>query len=189
MARNFCANCGLQLPNDAMPCPRCGYYGGQSAPQPAVYYTQPQPKKSSSSTAVVVVILLLLFIFIVRPIMTGYNRAKQQDDANKDSLSETDYKAACVEVTYEDMARDNNGMENKTVTISGEIVQEMEDYYYRMETSDGNDIAIFYRGAENFIEGDKLTVWGMSEGFTEWKNLLGKKVKTPTITVVYYERS
>ena len=156
------------------------------APQPMP--SQARKKRGVSAGAVLLIILIVLAIIYILPnIIRGYNNAKENREVQSraQAYTESDYKAMCKAVPYDEISRHSNAMKGSFVTFSGTVRQELEDGLYRVSTKDySDDIVIRYSGTR-LLTGDKVTVWGESSGFIEGKTVLGAKTKVPEITVAY----
>lgn len=112
--------------------------------------------------------------------------------------------ANAIAVSYEDLARDKNGMEGECIVVTGQIAQVIEtDYLYEGLIS----ITYVYDeflGLEYFtdeilymvpkadcetrlLEGDIVTFWGKSSGLKTYTSVANTSVTLPQISVMVAE--
>lgn len=112
--------------------------------------------------------------------------------------------ANAVAVSFEDLARDKNGMEGECIVVTGQIAQVIEsDYFYEGLIS----ITYVYDeflGLEYFtdeilykilkadcssrlLEGDIVTFWGKSDGLYTYTSVANTSVTLPQIYVMVAE--
>lgn len=115
------------------------------------------------------------------------------------TVSESDlalYQAQCREIAYDDFARDSDAMKRQYFTFTGKIRQAMEeDGHYRLGIRNGSSYSdIVYldyqlpAGSERILEGDFVTVWGVSEGLYTYTSVSDEQITVPRLHVGYLER-
>ena len=122
------------------------------------------------------------------------------EDANapvQNNVSEMDmalYQAQCREIPYEEFARDSEAMKRQYFTFTGVIKQAMEGSY-RLGVKNGSSYSdIVYldyeipAGAERVLEGDFVTVWGVSEGLYTYTTVSDTEITVPRLDVGYLVR-
>ena len=128
-----------------------------------------------------------------------YSDIKEKNKNNEvHPFSESDnYKAACKETAYKDIARDSNGLIGDYVKFTGEVIQVMEEQKtYRMNvTADDygfytDTIMFTYNKAsdeDRILEKDIITIWGQSTGLVTYDTVLGDRITVPCVDVKYVE--
>lgn len=110
-----------------------------------------------------------------------------------------DYIASCTAPSYEEIMRRPDEYRKKPVTVTGEVVQVLEETHLftgttiniRLQDENGDVWLLIYNKSDvqtpngNVLGGDRLTVYGDCTGTTSYKNLLGKQITVPTINVKY----
>ena len=150
----------------------------------------------SAFAFVIVVLFLLLFSGACSKIFERYNQAEKNAEIKHEAqqYSESDYKAKCKNVTYEEIARDKNALEGEKVTFTGKIIQ-VSGNTYRINVTKGSwgytDTILFETDSsslsQNVLEDDIVTIWGESKGMYTYKAVLGQSVTVPRIQVIYLE--
>ena len=176
-----CKYCRSEIDSKAKICPRC----------------QKKQGSGCGCAAAVLIGIVVLGGFMVfsgacSGFMQGYNNAKVQQEAGQ--YSEVDYKAACRAVTYEDIARDKEGLKGEKVTFTGEIIQASSGTYRLnvTKTTYGYTDTILFTINESalnqkILEDDIVTIWGESAGMYTYKAVLGNEVTVPKIQAIYIE--
>lgn len=170
-----CRHCYAQIDKRAKICPYCR-----------------KPQKKSHIVAIIFMIILLVIAAVLAVIVLKlYSRHKLME--NSRTMDETEYKQYCKEVTYDDLMRDEDAMKGQDVTFTGEIIQAAGRYTYRLAIDNPDKLinadAVLLRvvSEEKIIEGDRITVYGTSVGFTSYTGVLGNTVTVPYIYVAYYD--
>lgn len=170
MARKtkLCPRCKMEIDKRASKCPYCKSKIGISA-------------RDCFGSIILIVFVIVIIFWIIPQFMKGFNNSA----GSTSSYSESDYKSMCRAVSFDEIARDKNALEGQYLTFSGEIIQEIQDNYYRLSITDNSDYIIIHYDDSRLLVGDTVTVWGKSTGFTEGKTILGLNAKSPQIEVVY----
>lgn len=162
-----CRHCGHEIAKGVNKCPHCG--GKQGA--------------KWGCMAVVVVFCMLLLAFCGA--MSG------SSSASSSSLSEDDFKAKCVELSFEDILRNPSEYEDAYCKISGEIDQIIEEgntFSIFVYDDDLNKWGCVYKYKDDeprLIEGDMVTFYGVCQGTANVETIFGKQVTMPLIMVEY----
>lgn len=180
-----CKYCKQEIDSRASICPYC----------------QKKQGLSGAETLVATVVIIIIGAFGLKAcagIRQGYENAEKNASISSeaDNFSETDYKAACKAVTYEELARDKEALKGEKVTFTGEVIQVADDIYRVniTKTEHGySDTIIFEidnnKLTENILEGDIVTVWGESKGFYSYESVLGQEITFPDVRAVYFQNS
>lgn len=185
MALKKCKYCKQQIDKKASVCPHC------------------QRKQGSGclNTIVGVVLIVAIGVFLLSRLPAfrkGYENAKENDKVASEAsnYSEEDYKKACRNITFEEIARDKEALDGEKVTFTGEVVQVMDDFF-RVDITKTDygytDTIAFDFDAdslkENILEGDVVTVWGQSKGFYTYTSIMKQEVTVPFVRAVYIQNS
>ena len=178
-----CKYCRSQIDSRAKICPVC-------------------KKKQSSALGWLLLVLAAVIILPVGLIISvafirGYYYAFNGNSISREAekMPESDYKAACKAVSYDDIARDKDGLKGEKVTFTGKIIQATSGTY-RMNVTKGeygfySDTILFEvdekKLSKNILEDDIVTIWGESKGMYTYKAVLGNQITVPRIQVVYIE--
>ena len=115
-------------------------------------------------------------------------------NANKNSVSEEEYKGLCQPYDYEDILRNEENYKKKYTVISGTVDQIIEGwlggYTIYIVDSNGNKWECSYtykNGESKMLERDWVTVYGLIDGTRNSTTVLGKQVTMPYVKIEYYE--
>ena len=174
----LCKHCKTEIPYDAKVCPNCRkkQKGGKL--------------KWILIIAVVAVIALLIY--------GSGNSYKLSEDAS--NMSEKDYKTACNEIEYSELARSANKYKGSKVKFEGEIQQVIYDsengeseYLIHVTKDDlglwSDSIYVYYanKSDSKFIEDDIVAIYGEASGEESYTRVLGQNIKIPAVTAAYME--
>ncbi len=173
-----CKYCKTEIDDKAKICPHCR-------------------KKQSGGCGTVLLVLLFIFLaFILLCIIGGYHKASEDKKITNEAkqYTESEYKAACKAVSFEEIARDKEALKGEKVTFEGEVIQASSGLY-RMnvtKTTYGYTDTIIIDIDENslsekILEDDIITIWGESTGQYTYKSVLGAEITVPRIRVIYVE--
>lgn len=177
----YCMYCGFRYSKKVKRCPQCGKK-----------HTQPCYHKFWFW-----IIALLMVIIIFTPSDESYN----SESENKEPvISETEYKAICSSVSYEDIARKPNEYMGETVVFSGKVIQVLEegkDVMLRVNVTEGefgiwdDTIYVEYRrksdNESRILEDDIVTLYGEIQGIKNYTAILGNQVSVPHLKAEYIE--
>lgn len=108
---------------------------------------------------------------------------------------EETFKASVVDVPYDSLARDAHLYEGNIIKISGEVIQVLEGdggyCEYRISIDDWNEKVMYayYTRQEResrILEGDKVTVYGISEGLITYESTFGSNITIPAMSIFFY---
>lgn len=174
----LCKHCKTEIPYDAKVCPNCRkkQKGGKL--------------KWILIIAVVAVIALLIY--------GSGNSYKLSEDAS--NMSEKDYKTACNEIEYSELARSANKYKGSKVKFEGEIQQIVYDsengeseYLIHVTKDDlglwSDSIYVYYanKSDSKFIEDDIVAIYGEASGEESYTSVLGQNITIPAVTAAYME--
>ncbi len=180
----ICKYCKQRIDKKAKICPYCRKKQGSGL--------------LAAFACVIVVLFLLLFSGACSAFFKGYNDAEKNAEIKQEAqqYSESEYKALCRVVTYEEIARDKNGLEGEKVTLTGEIIQATGDTYRInvTKTSWGYTDTILFEIdsqslSQNVLEDDIVTIWGESTGMYTYKSVMGAQITVPRIRAVYLQNN
>lgn len=108
---------------------------------------------------------------------------------------EIDINEYSTEITYDALARNPEKNKNQKVTVSGTIVQVIEnDGYsqYRLAVDDDYEKIMLIEISSDLLnsrilENDVITVYGESQGTIDYESTLGGKITVPALTVDKFE--
>ncbi len=195
-----CINCGKELNDNSQFCDSCGQ--NQNLINQS---SKPVKKKRGGGCLITLVAGIVIFISVVIliPASIGANKNSQTSsntsiqteshDETTPSYTEEEYKGMCQSISYEDIARDTNGLCGEYFTFTGEVIQ-VSDNMYRMNVTVDDygyytDTILFSFNVtdERILEDDIITIWGQSKGLTTYKTVLGAEVTIPEIEAKYVE--
>lgn len=174
----LCKHCKTEIPYEAKVCPQC------------------RKKQKGGKLKWIVIILLVLFVLVA---LFGGDSYDLSDDAS--TMSEEDYKAACEETTYEDLARNADDLVGTKYKFTGQIQQVIydseggESEYMISVTKNEYDwwddnVYVYFDEGENdtkFLEDDIVTFYGEASGEETYTSVLGESITIPKISVVYMD--
>lgn len=106
-------------------------------------------------------------------------------------------KADAIDVEYRELFRNVEQYVGKTISFSGEIIQNSEQtvlfgdsyrvFRIRLDSDIDNVIWSEYHGKERFLEDDVVTVWGKVNGIQSYTTVLGAKIEIPSVTILLIE--
>lgn len=116
---------------------------------------------------------------------------KAKREAEEKAKIEAEARKYDTGITWEDMARDSYGRMGEYVTLSGEILQVMNGSgynQYRMAVYGDYDKVVLIeistdKLSSNILEGDYITVKGLSSGNMTYTTVLGAKMTIPSVIV------
>lgn len=219
-----CPNCSKEIPDGNSFCSGCG------APLNAVPAEKPvKPKKPVTKKWWFWVLISLAAIVTVGAVAGGGKDEKALDssevlstteddrDQSKTTDSETtaesditaeapampesDYKASCEAVSYEDIARQPDLYNGKNVVFTGKVIQVQEGSWwssetiYRINVTQGeylwsDTVYVTYKlpeGSPRILEDDIVTFYGICTGTETYTTVLGSSVTIPSVEAQYID--
>jgi len=114
----------------------------------------------------------------------------------KTSLSLEEVKKVAVELSYDELLRNNENYIGKIVHYKGEVNQAIEgsgnNYYLRIYVTKGeyglwnDDVFVNYQG-KRILENDIIDIWGEVRGIKNYTTVLGASRSIPEIDAFYIE--
>lgn len=196
-----CKSCGAEIAKSAKVCPNCG---------------AKNKKPIFKRWWVWLIVVVLIFAAIGSCEDSGTTNEKGQSSSqveqdqqkeevqeNKEpELTEDEYKAACVAVPYENLARDPDSYRLEKVQFYGQIVQVIDgnDGSVELRVNTSNDgygwyddtIYVSYQykeGELRLLEDDLISVYGTSQGLLSYTSTLGGKITIPSVNAKYIDRT
>ena len=174
----LCKHCKTEIPYDAKVCPQC------------------RKKQKGGKLKWILLIIVLLFVIVA---LFGGDSYELSEDAA--TMSEEDFKTACEEIAYKDLARSAEEKVGTKVKFTGEIQQVVYDSedgtseYLISVTKDEfdfwDDNVYVYFNASNtdtkFLEEDIVVFYGEASGEESYTSILGESITVPKVTAVYME--
>ena len=143
-------------------------------------------------------LILAALLVVILVIVGSGNQFKLGNGAGV--MSESDYKASCSEVDYNDLCKNPDKYEGEKLKFTGQVRQVVldnekgESEYIVGVTKDesgayDDNIYLYYTvGTDSrIIEEDIVTIYGVASGEKAFKNILGEKIKIPAVTAVFVE--
>lgn len=175
--------------------------------------------KGSKTTRIVLTVILGFYSLIWFPSIVGGNSSSDDtketnqvvaeessnaetaaekaaaDQAAADAAAAPDnFKAACIELPYDELARFPDRNIGKQLVMTGDIIQVMEgntENQYRVKLHDDYDqiVLIGYSGAFDqgqILESDIITFWGTYVGTITYESTMGGNITIPALGASYY---
>lgn len=172
----ICKYCKTEIPYTAKVCPQC--------------------RKKQKGGKLKWIILIIVVLFILLMFLGSGNSYELSEDAK--TMSEEDFKAACGEMGYKDLARSAGELIGTKVKFQGEIQQvvyeaeEGESQYLISVTKDEFDlwtdnVYVYLDSDSKFLDYDIVTLYGEVSGEEEYTSILGESITVPAITAVYMD--
>jgi len=113
------------------------------------------------------------------------------------TMSIPEIKAASINISYDELMRNNSNYVGKIVYFRGQIVQVIEggsDFYsFRVSTKNqgygmyyDNEIYLNYKGSR-LLEKDIIDIWGYVKGLMTYTTVLGAQVTLPELDAFHTE--
>lgn len=154
-----------------------------------VFAVKKQPKRVKVSGIVAVASLAILVVSACLP----SDDSPTAPDTNTPAQTEVKKEDYDTGITYDQLARTPDDYEDKLVTLSGEVLQVLEDNgtaNIRLAVDNDYDKVAYgvYDSSlvsSRVLEGDKITVYGTSGGLYSYETVLGN---TTTVPLVYIDK-
>ena len=187
MKEKTCRNCGQAINKNAVICTSCG-----------AKIKKPLFKKWW---------FWLIIVICVAGISVSNNDNKTNDVSDKTVvsdeelvLSEDEYKAQCVSVPYNDIARNPNNYKGQKAVFKGQVIQVQEsgkNVVLRINTTQGqyglwdDTIYVDYKRKDDnesrVLDDDIVTVYGEIKGIKDYRAVLGNQISIPHIEAAYID--
>ncbi len=195
----FCEKCGAEIPDDSKHCKECGAnLTGDSSKEDTV-----QKKgilEGSNRKYIIGCCVGLIVIFLLVGIASLSNEVSKTNSTSgtgtsniTNGMSEQDFKANCSQIDYAQLEKDPNKYKDQNVVFSGKIFQIQESNGKGMillSTGDYNTDLIYvdYDGANDFVENDQVTIYGVLKGDKSYNTRIGTN-NLPYMEGLYIEKS
>lgn len=174
----YCSKCGFRYSKNFRKCPQCEKK--HSTP----FYNK-----------------WWFWVLVVLVIFAFYPQQHRENNDNAQAIVSTEeYKASCVSVAYDDLARNPNMYLEQSVFFTGQVVQVQENdnnVALRINVTQNeygvwvNTIYVDYRrkspDESRILEQDIVTVYGKMNGIKSYKSVLGNQVSIPYLIAEYIE--
>lgn len=200
----FCQKCGTQNEDSAISCTNCGTpFESQVAATPT---EKPKKKKKKGRKVLIILLVLIVVLFAVMFGSDDDGTATLATDANGDVvqgetvISQEDFKKSCVEVAYEDLARNPENYKGQNLKFKGEVIQCDQgygtNYYGRVNVTVDEygyyDDTIYVdfeipEGADKILEDDIIELYGVCQGAETYTSIFGEQITIPSLDAIYIE--
>ena len=166
----LCKHCKTEIPYDAKVCPNC---------------------RKKQKGGKLKWILIIAVVAVIALLIYG---------SGASNMSEKDYKAACGEIEYKELARSAEKYKGNKVKFEGQIQQVAYDsengeseYLIHVTKDDlglwSDSIYVYYanKSDSKFIEDDIVAIYGEASGEESYTSVLGQNITIPAITAAYME--
>ena len=135
------------------------------------------------------IVIAVFFVLVIAWGVSMQQREDQLKEAQKvATLTPEEVKAQTIEVSYDDLMRNNENYVGKIVHYKGEIVQSQnvygDTYVFRVSTKApdyfGDTVWVNYAG-KRVLEHDIIEFWGKVKGLKEYSAVLGNSITIPEI--------
>ena len=193
----FCKECGAEIPDESNHCPKCGASLANETPVIQTETVQKESFFKKNKKILIGCCIGLIVIFLLVAILSNggdHNTVNSYgNDADK-NLSESDFKDACKEVSFNKLNKNADKYAGEKLKVSGKIIQIMEDDnggQIRLATDDYYDDVVFveYTGSNDFVEDDYITVYGYCDGSYTYTSTIGASITLPKIDAKYIDKS
>ncbi len=158
-----------------------------------VFAAKKRPKKANGAAVVAVVSLVVL---VASACLVSGDSTATPDPATpaQTEIQKEDYDTG---ITYDQLARTPDDYEDKLVTLSGEVLQVLEDNgttNIRLAVDNDYDKVAYgvYDSSlvsSRVLEGDKITVYGTSGGLYSYETVLGNNTTVPLVYIAKIDQA
>ena len=189
MSVNFCKKCGTSLEANNIFCVKCGTKIN-SEPNPNNTYNTTTPKKKSSKKKKIGItfgVIILLFFVAVSASSGGSDSNSTSHITPK--LTTEEIKDRAINVTYDELFRNNENHIGKIVHYTGKVIQIQssygDNYVIRIgitkNTFSYSDIIwVNYEGSR-ILKDDIIEFWGEVKGIKKYSALFGQEITVPEV--------
>lgn len=115
------------------------------------------------------------------------------------TISEKAFKKSCKEYSYEKLARNPDDYMGKNITLTGEVIQVMEDssgVVLRVNVTQGNygiwddTVMVVHEPEEDasrILENDIVTMYGISSELYTYTSVMGAEITIPSMLAEYID--
>ncbi len=198
----FCQKCGTQHDDTAVSCQSCGAPFEVKA---TVTFAE-KPKKKKKKGRIFLIVFLVIVVAFFAFMMDGEDTPAITVDENGDVvqgetvISQEDFKKSCVEVAYEELARNPENYKGQNLKFKGEVIQCDQSYgtsyYARVNVTVGeygyyeDTIYVDFEipeGADRILEYDIVELYGVCQGSETYTSIFGEQITIPSLDALYVE--
>lgn len=195
----YCQKCGTQHEDTSVKCTNCG------APFEIQVIATPV-KKSKKKGRKLLIFLLFLVVAFFALMMSGDDTPYVTINENGDVvqgetiISKADYKKSCVEIAYEDLARNPDNYKGQNLKFKGEVIQCEQSYgtsYYARVNVTVDEYGYYEdtiyvdfeipEGADKILEEDIVELYGVCQGSESYTSIFGEQITIPSLDALYVE--
>lgn len=127
-------------------------------------------------------------------------QVEETEDVEEPAMTEEEYKAMCIEVPFENLARDPDSYYLTPIVIYGQIIQVLDggDGSVELRVNTSNDgygwyddtiyVAYEYKEGElRLLEEDLVTIYGASGGLLTYESAIGAAITLPSVYAQYID--
>lgn len=129
-------------------------------------------------------IILSIFLIVGIVFVSGCTSSEEEYGAN---LSPDEIKANATSVTILELYNDNGSLVNKSVKVTGTVLNYQESGLLHMWDSNYEDIIVHTNGNNTVYEGDSVTVYGVFIGPEAYNTATGSQRTVPTLYNAWIE--
>lgn len=138
---------------------------------------------------------LSIVVFLLSVMALG-SSSDGNSEAINNVMSVSDYKSQCIEVTYDQIAREPNKYKGTYVKLTGNIVQIQDNgssavLRVNITENEYDDIVwvnySYETNEKKLLQDDGINIWGLSKGETSYTSILGAKITVPEVDAEYIE--
>lgn len=177
----YCQKCGTYYSKKHKKCPRCKTKYSQAFFHKWWFW-------------ILVVIVIAAYI----PVPTTENTISTYNE--KPIISKEEYIVTCIELPYEDVARNPNKYIDTNAVFTGKVVQVQENnnnIMFRVDVTKNaygiwsNTIYVDYRrkteNESRILENDIITIYGKMNGIKNYTSVMGNQISIPHIIAEYID--
>ena len=192
----FCKECGAEIPDDSKHCKECG---ANLSEESSNEVNAPKKKgilEGSNKKYIIGCCIGLIVIFLLVGVATLSNdvsKTNSSSTSKNNEMSEQDFKANCSHIDYAQLEKDPNKYKDQNAVFSGKIFQIQEkngEGMILLSTGDYNTNLVYvdYSGANDFVENDQVTIYGVLKGDKSYNTRIGSN-NLPYMEGKYIEKS
>lgn len=205
----FCKYCGKEINDSDAFCSGCGKATKEPAPKkipvpsaPAAS-TAPEPpkKKKKLKGPLGCLVWSIAIMFLCVSCMGLF--LSDDETPSEPALSKDEYIAQCSEIAYQDLARNPDAHKDEYFTVTGEVIQVLEDNNHvtlRLNiTKQQIGDMVYYEDtilvllsleedADRILVEDVITIYGQCQGLETYSSIFGESISIPRIDAEYYDR-
>lgn len=225
----FCQNCGKEIADSAHFCDGCGASVESVAVQTVTDVVPTPKRKSVFRRWWFWLIIGMTILTVVLGVAFGEDSSPEDSDTSfiaseqitetepeteiqteepttkSDADTEKEFKADCVEIDFDTLARNPDKYKGNKYVFTGEVIQVADGWfdnvtlrinitkneYEYIDTIMWTDTIYasikIPDGADRILEDDVITFWAVCDGEYTYESVLGANITLPKVTIHYYE--